>query len=168
MKYVVTFGEREVEIQVDQGDDGQFDLVVDGRPARADFRPAGGESLFSLLLDNCSFEVSVVRKEEVSQVTLRGRSLDMRVESEQERNARLVGGTGKTHRRYAVKSPMPGFVSRLLIREGEEVQTGTPLLILEAMKMENEIRAVAPGTVARVLVKEQQPVNGGDELVLVD
>ena len=69
--------------------------------------------------------------------------------------------------RSTVKSQMPGIVTRVLVEEGAEVEAGQSLLILEAMKMENEIRCAAAGTVEKILVSEQQTVNGGDPLVVI-
>ncbi|MAG59078.1 MAG: hypothetical protein CMJ83_22555, partial [Planctomycetes bacterium] len=134
----------------------------------ADLQPAGGQSMFSLVLEPETFEVSVVRTEDVSRVTLRGHDLSLRVESEQERNARLVDTAGGTAGAHTVKSLMPGRVVRILVREGEQVDAGTPLLILEAMKMENEIRAAAGGQVMRILVEEGQTVGNGEALVMVE
>ena len=81
MNYVVTFGERELEVGLVARDDGLFDLIVDGRTLTADLRSAGGESLYSLILDQESYDVAVVRKGDMSQVTVRARELALRVEA---------------------------------------------------------------------------------------
>jgi len=167
MKYVVTFGEREIEVELDSMNNGHSQLIVDGDPVSADLRGAGGNSLYSMILDGRSYDVAVVRKEDVHQVTVRARQLDLLVESEQQRNARLLAGASGASRAHTVKSQMPGIVTRTLVREGEEVEAGTPLLILEAMKMENEVRAIHAGTIQRLLVKQGQTVNGGDDLVVI-
>ena len=64
-----------------------------------------------------------------------------------------------------VIAPMPGNIWKVLVKEGEAVKQGQVLIILEAMKMENEIMAPADGTVASLYVKEGVAVNGGDLLV---
>lgn len=66
-----------------------------------------------------------------------------------------------------VESPMPGNVWKVLVKEGQAVKDGETLIILEAMKMENEIPAPCDGTVASVHVKEGDAVNGGDILVSI-
>ncbi|MCA9990431.1 MAG: biotin attachment protein [Ardenticatenaceae bacterium] len=66
-----------------------------------------------------------------------------------------------------VKAPIPGLITRVLVRPGEQVEAGQILLVLEAMKMENEIRAPMMGTVSTVLVVPQQSVARGDMLVEV-
>ena len=64
-----------------------------------------------------------------------------------------------------IKALMPGRVTRILVQEGESVRKGAGLLILEAMKMENEIQAPADGTIDRILVTPGQTVEGGAELL---
>ena len=166
MRYVVSHGDRVLELEVQDRDDGRAEVLIDGVTHIADLRAAGGTSLFTLLLDRASYDVAVVPRDDGTRVTLRSRELVLQVESEQERNARLVGHH-QGSRAHTVKSAMPGFVARLLVSEGDEVEVGTPLLILEAMKMENEVRALGPGTVQKVLVAERQTVNGGDPLIQI-
>lgn len=70
--------------------------------------------------------------------------------------------------RQQVVAPMPGKVIRLLVSVGDEVQTGQGLVVVEAMKMQNEIRSPKKGKVERLQVKEGQAVNAGDVLAWVD
>ena len=63
---------------------------------------------------------------------------------------------------------MPGKVIRVLAQVGEKVEAGQGLLVVEAMKMQNEIRSPKTGTVERILAKEGQPVNAGEVLVWID
>ncbi|ASJ06533.1 acetyl-CoA carboxylase biotin carboxyl carrier protein subunit [Thermococcus pacificus] len=64
-----------------------------------------------------------------------------------------------------VTAPMPGKILRILVKEGEQVKTGQGLLILEAMKMENEIPAPKDGVVKKILVKEGDTVDTGQALI---
>ncbi len=70
--------------------------------------------------------------------------------------------------RQPIVAPMPGKVVRLLVRAGDRVEAGQGLLVVEAMKMQNEIRSPKSGTVERVLAKEGQPVTAGDVLAWVE
>jgi biotin carboxyl carrier protein len=63
---------------------------------------------------------------------------------------------------------MPGKIVRVLVQAGEKVQAGQGLLVVEAMKMQNEIRSPKSGSVERLLVKEGQPVNAGEILAWID
>jgi biotin carboxyl carrier protein len=70
--------------------------------------------------------------------------------------------------RQQIVAPMPGKIVRVLVREGELVEAGQGLLVVEAMKMQNEIRSPKSGTVERVLAQEGQPVNAGEILAWVN
>ena len=70
--------------------------------------------------------------------------------------------------RQQVLAPMPGKIVRLLVQAGEKVKAGQGLMVVEAMKMQNEIRSPKSGSVERVLVKEGQPVNAGEVLAWID
>lgn len=67
-----------------------------------------------------------------------------------------------------IESPMPGNIWKILVKEGQEVKSGDVLLILEAMKMENEILAPRDGKVASITTSEGSAVNTGDKLVIMD
>lgn len=167
MKYIVTHGDREIELELEPRDDGRYGVTIGDREFVADLRSGGGRSLHSLILGTDAYEVSVITGDEESRVALRGHALDLRVESEQERNARLVdaasGGSGP----QTIKSVMPGRVVKVLVAVGDEVEAGQSLLILEAMKMENEIRARSAGTVTELLVAEGATVGNGEALVKI-
>jgi len=68
---------------------------------------------------------------------------------------------------YTLKAPMPGSVLEVKVSEGDSVKDGDVLLVLEAMKMENELTASQPGNVSQVLVKKGDSVNSGDPLVVL-
>ncbi|HWP50801.1 MAG TPA: biotin/lipoyl-containing protein [Clostridia bacterium] len=74
----------------------------------------------------------------------------------------IVAASGK-----AVNAPMPGTVLKMLVKQGDKVANGQVLLVLEAMKMENEIFAPCDGTVTAVAVKEGSSVNSGDAMVTI-
>jgi biotin carboxyl carrier protein len=70
--------------------------------------------------------------------------------------------------RQQVAAPMPGKIVRVLVKAGEKVEAGQGLVVVEAMKMQNEIRSPKSGVVERVFASEAQPVNAGDVLMWVD
>ena len=76
-------------------------------------------------------------------------------------------GAFEAEGRQQILAPMPGKIARVLVQSGEKVQAGQGLLVVEAMKMQNEIRSPKNGTVERLLVKEGQPVNAGEVLCVV-
>jgi pyruvate carboxylase subunit B len=162
MNYIATVDGRTYRVGI-----GENNLTLDGAPVEIDLQSIDGGFHYSLLVGASSHEVFVERCEDVCFVSLGGQRY--RVEIDDER-ARRLG-----ERRAAVEeagdaeltSPMPGVVVAVLVEIGQEVRTGEGLLILEAMKMENEIRAMRTGVIEAVHVTPGQRVSQGDVLVRV-
>jgi acetyl/propionyl-CoA carboxylase alpha subunit len=100
-------------------------------------------------------------------VTLDGTRHDVAIEDERERAAHQTAGAAAKGP-VVVKSAMPGIIRAVLVKAGDAVAAGQPLVILEAMKMENELRADHAGVVREVKVGVGVPVDGGAELVVLD
>ncbi|MBS1961918.1 MAG: biotin/lipoyl-binding protein [Bdellovibrionales bacterium] len=79
-----------------------------------------------------------------------------------------VGASGGKKKATRVRAQMPGKIVRVLVKAGDEIAKDQPLLVMEAMKMENEIRATGPGKVGTVKVTEGQAVESGADLILID
>ena len=77
------------------------------------------------------------------------------------------GGLQQTHGRQEVVAPMPGKIVRVLVAAGQNVEVGQGLVVVEAMKMQNEIRATKSGQAARLLVREGQTVSAGEPLLVI-
>jgi biotin carboxyl carrier protein len=67
-----------------------------------------------------------------------------------------------------ILAPMPGKIVRVIVAEGDEVEAGQPLVVVEAMKMQNEIKATKNGKITKIAVKEATAVNAGDLLAIVE
>ena len=78
----------------------------------------------------------------------------------------MAGATG-AKKSMRVRAQMPGKIVRVLVKVGDEVAKDQPLLVMEAMKMENEIRATAPGRIETLKVSEGQAVESGADLILI-
>ena len=154
-------GAQAVDVRLERGS-----VSVDGVPVDASFQ-AGADGAFSLLLDGRSYS-GTVRKgpSGTHTVSIGGREVEVRVKDEQALLLERFGvGTsaGAAHRE--VHAPMPGLVLRVTVEAGQAVKAGEGLLVLEAMKMENELRAPGDGTVAALHVKPGDAVGKGDLLV---
>ncbi|MBI4601937.1 MAG: biotin/lipoyl-binding protein [Planctomycetes bacterium] len=90
------------------------------------------------------------------------------VQSERDRLRSVAKPAARRAERLVVASTLPGVIRRVLCRQGAEVEEGQALLTLEAMKMENEVRAELKGRVRALLVREGQVVNAGDLLVEIE
>ena len=119
-----------------------------------------------LLSEGRSFAVSIEGDDTEVDVTLAGYLYDIQIEDEREQAAhaaeRAISGGGGL-----VKSIMPGVVVSLFVKEGDEVEQGQPLLILEAMKMQNEIDSPHTGVIRTLHVAEGQAVAAGEKLVSI-
>lgn len=165
MNYFVHVLGKDRQITVHTRDDGRHEVTYLGETLIVDVATTG--ELHSLLVGGRSVEAQGNPTEGEWRLILRGRTLDVTVESEQERNARDVAGSTGAPKPSVVKASMPGFVSRVLVNVGDRVSKGTPVAIIEAMKMENEIRAESTGVVKEIRVKDRQTVNGGDILLVI-
>ena len=101
-------------------------------------------------------------------MTIAGNSYSVEAETSAIKLGALKAAVSRTKQAHIeVRSPMPGMVVRCEVREGERIVAGDGLLILEAMKMENEIRATKEGTIKKILVVDKQVVDKGELLLLI-
>ena len=165
MKYVTTVGEQTYSIEINR--DGE--IVIDGERFAADLHAIDGLGTYSLLLDNASFEALVEERQGELGVLLRGRLYPITVEDERARRlSEASGGSAAASGEVAIKSPMPGLIVAVKVSAGEAVTKGQPLVILESMKMENELKSPRAGKVASVRVEPRQAVEQGQVLVVVE
>lgn len=165
MKYVTTHENREILIEILD----EHHVVVDGVTYEVDFESVSGEPVHSLLVNSRSYEANVYPSEDGWQVLLRGALYSFRVEDEREKRLRTsIGGRLGEHREYHLKSPMPGLVVSVPVEDGQMVSIGEVLVILESMKMQNELKSPRNGTVARVRVKVGDSVEQRETLLSVD
>jgi len=145
-------------------DRSRMEAAVDGRKIVAD-AVLIFTGVYSILLDGRSFEVSVEKSGDGWLVRTPGR--EFQVEILDPRSWRRAhGGSIELEGRQQVVAPMPGKIIRVLAAAGQKVEAGQGLLVIEAMKMQNEIRSPKSGTVDR-LAQEGQTVNAGEILAVV-
>lgn len=162
MKYATTLNDKTYLIEIN--DDRH--VVVDGVEYTIDFTGVAGQSLYSLLLDQDSYEAFVDENEEAWQVLLRGALYEVRVADEREERLRKASsGIGVASGEFQLKAPMPGLIVAIPVGEGQTVGRGQNLVILESMKMQNELKSPRQGTVNRVRVKAGDSVEHNQVLV---
>jgi pyruvate carboxylase subunit B len=165
MRYYVEVEGRTVVVEV-----AAEGVSVDGRPVRADLQRVQGTHVRSLLLDGASHRL-VARRGATGgwQIHLRGRAYATEVVDERSRAIREMTGKGARHTGpRPLKAPMPGLVVKVEVGEGDPVLPRQGLVIVEAMKMENELRAEVAGRVSRVRVQPGQTVEKDQVLVEFD
>lgn len=162
MKYFVTVNGHAHEVDVVERL-GKLAVAVDGQPLELDYEEVDNLGQVALLAGGRSWAVSIEGDEHAVSATIAGHLYAVELEDERERAAHAAeresskgGGV--------VKSVMPGIVVKLLVKEGDTVEKGQSLLILEAMKMQNEIAAPAAGVVKTLHVREREAVSSGAKL----
>ncbi len=150
MKYVTTIDGREYIVDIID----EHRVNVDGVTYQVDFMPVGDQPVYSLVVNGESFDAHVYPNEDAWQVLFHGSLFTANVEDEREKRLRAaLAGKVAEHEDFHLKAPMPGMVVSIPVTEGQPVQRGNVLVILESMKMQNELRSPRDGKVVRLRVK---------------
>jgi biotin carboxyl carrier protein len=164
MKYITTLDGKEYLIEVVD----EHHVSVNGRAQEVDFESVSGQPVYSLILDGKSYESYVYETEEGWQVLTRGRQYNLTIEDEREKRLRAAAGGGVAESgEFHLKAPMPGLVVAIPVNEGDKVEKGQVILILESMKMQNELKSPKAGTVGRIRVKQGEKVEQRQALLSV-
>lgn len=166
IRYFVTVNGNERVVDLTENGNGTLHVELDGTPVTADLTQLGS-SLHSLLLDGHSREMVLERDAERVIVYLDGERIETTVHDEVSRALSAVtdhAATGASD----VFAPMPGVVVGIPIAVGSTVTVGQPVIVVEAMKMQNELAAETDGVVTSIEVAVGDNVSGGDLLVKLE
>jgi biotin carboxyl carrier protein len=164
MKYYATIDDQIYEIEINQ----LGELCINGECVEVDFQSIAGGSIYSLLLGHASYEALVEARDECYEVLLQGTLYRVYVQDERLRRlAQASRGFAPPGGQIVIKAPMPGLVVDVPVKEGQAVEDGSVLVVLESMKMENELRAPRAGVVSRVRVQSGQSVEQHQALVAI-
>jgi biotin carboxyl carrier protein len=148
----------------------KLQILVNGHPVEVDAQFLDGVAqvepgVYSVLLEGRSFEVRVIAARKGLQLEVDGRRFAAEVRDPRDRSQRSAAAleTGRQN----ITAPMPGKVIRVLVREGDAVEVGQGLVVVEAMKMQNEMKALRGGQVVEVRVRDGDTVSAGDTLVVL-
>ncbi|HEX2621115.1 MAG TPA: biotin/lipoyl-containing protein [Phototrophicaceae bacterium] len=163
MKYITTINDQKFEVEI--RNDGS--VWVNGVQRQVDFFPLT-DSLYSLIMDNTSHEVVVEAHDGMYDVLMGGRMytstvLDERAQLMKSRRGGLEADSGE----ISIKAPMPGLIVAIQVSEGDAVKGGQTVVILESMKMQNELKAPRDGTVQRISVKAGDTVEQKKVLITI-
>ena len=148
-------------------EDGRWQVSLDGQPRKADAVEIA-PNIFSILLDGQSHEIRVAPQTD-GRLTLQSGDHEFTAEVNDPRAWKgRRHGQIEAQGRQQIIAPMPGKVVRLLVKAGDKVEAGQGILVVEAMKMQNEVRSPKTGTVERLQAQEGQPVNAGQVLAWID
>jgi biotin carboxyl carrier protein len=147
---------------------GALEARLEGKPIDVDVVEVAGRAQLNVRVNGRVVDLTTEGAPPEIGAVASGHRSYVRVESERMRSAEQAKKGGAKGGDKAVKSPMPGRVVKVLVARGDAVQPGQGLLVLEAMKMENEVRARAAGVVAEIHVAPGTAVEGGAKLVTLD
>ena len=165
MKFEAQLDGEVVPVEV-TGSGGRYHFVLGTEALDVDARATGGGG-WSLLLGDASTTADVTEEDGSYVVHVEGETYTIRVEEETRYIIRTRGG-GAGSGGQVLKAPMPGRVVLVEVTVGQSVQPGDGLIVLEAMKMENEFKATVAGTVKEIRAQNGQTVNPGDVLVVIE
>lgn len=164
MKLWVTLDGRETEVTF-HTEGERLVLETEGRHLEADFVRLPDGEVYSLIIDGRSHVVRVSPAAEGLEVELRGSVIPVEVKHPLERMLQSSSGGTRAARGETVSAPMPGVVVALRVKPGDTVQAGQAVVVVEAMKMQNELTVAHDGVVTEVLVTERAAVAAGQALV---
>ncbi len=164
MKYYTTVGDREEQVELSAGG-----LRVGDETVEAELAAVPDSPVRHLRVGSRGWRLTARRTDEGWEIRIGGRAIAVGVEDERSRRVReMTGGGPAAHGPTEVRAPMPGKIVRVEVEPGQEVEEGSPLVVMEAMKMENELGAERAGTVKDVSVEAGQTVNQSDLLVRIE
>ena len=163
MRYITTINDKEFVIDIQR--DGT--ILVNGEKREVDFL-ALGPSLYSVITEHTSHEMVVEERGSLIEVLMRGRLFTSHVLDERTQlMASRRGGSEPETGEIVIKAPMPGLILEIPVAEGQQVTKGQTVVILESMKMQNELKAPRDGTVETIAVKPGQSVEQHKVLVTI-
>jgi pyruvate carboxylase subunit B len=164
MKYYTRVDNTEYEVEIN----GES-ILLNGEPVNVDLMRSGAAELYSVLFGGRSYEMLVNSDRFNYTINVRGVQFQVQVEDERARRmnrARRLPALPDGE--LAITAPIPGLVVRVLVAVGDVIEEGQPVVLLEAMKMENELRAMRGGVVKSVLVSSGQRVDQNAPLLVLE
>ncbi len=174
MKYIAKIKDKKFKISIEEKDD-KLEVILDNIPVSVDFTLVKPPNFLSFLLDNRSYDAEVnvdSGRQDATQkyfVTIKGKKYECILEDEKFAKLKdFAGIKSKTKVEKEFKTPMPGLVVAVEVNEGDKVKAGDGLVIVEAMKMENELKASFDAKIKQINVKPGQPVEKDEVLIVFE
>jgi len=160
-------GEQEYIVNLTEDSQNHFTIEIDGRKHVIDFAMAG-DDVYSIIIDGRSHSMEIDEKGDIFNILMEnGDMFAVEVLDEMKRLMKMRHSVG-LEGRQVIEAQMPGYIWKILVEKGQEVKAGEPLMILVAMKMENEIKAPKDGIVEDIFITLDQTVTTGDRLAVVE
>jgi len=155
MKYIAEVDGLEFPVEILDEHHARFGEEI----LEVDLAAVSGQPLYSMIVNGESFEGYVYPDEGSWQVLLLGCSYSVNIEDEREKRLRSSeSGLIRADLEFTLKAPMPGLAIDVQVNEGQQVKKGQTLIILESMKMQNDLRAPIAGSIVRLRIKVGESV----------
>jgi biotin carboxyl carrier protein len=164
MSYIVKVDDKEYKIDIDR-EGNAFTVHLDEKDIRVDIAAPYQDSRMSLVIGNKLY--SIVFDSE-NHVVVNEEEYATAVSDEYLHKLMMASPSAGQKHEATITVPMPGLVVELEVKEGDSVKAGQGLLIVEAMKMQNEIKAPKDGVVKKILIKKGQSVNSREKLMVIE
>lgn len=163
--------EGEFEVNLTERAPGDYCAIVNGKEYHVDFQQIN-ETIYSVIIDGQSYAVDMTEKGDKYDVIVNGDHFNVEVLDEMKKLMKMRTSS-TVEGRQVIEAPMPGYIWKMLKEVGDEVKAGEPIMILVAMKMENEIKSPKDGVIQEIFVKasenpQESTVAMGDKLAVVE
>ena len=165
MKYITTIDEQEYIVElVEPGV-----VKINNVEYQVDFEEVGGQNIFTLLINGKSFEAHISEGEgNLWKVLMQGMLYEANVIDEREKRlSEAAGHVVKGNGTFMLRSPMPGMITKLPVNIDDEVKAGDVLVILESMKMQNELNSPQAGIVTDIRIAEGDYVEQNQIIMII-
>ena len=168
MKFFAKANNKSYELELDNSTE-PISVHVNGRLIKADLVLISKEDFYSLLVDNRSYQLFIKKDSQGYDVAIGGQRFFVELQDEKTRQPRnLLKADEKPKGQIEIKAPMPGLIVKIEVEEGQKINKGDGLVIIEAMKMENEVRANVGGIIKQIFKKEEETVEKDMVLMIIE
>src|SRR5579864_4352440 len=164
MIYEITIDERNYRVELNRVD-GRWDCRLDGKPVEID-AVLPRRDVLSILIKGKAYEIKRERSATDLHLWVGSARYGVQLRDPRSLRGRAATDDGKGPRKLV--APMPGKIVRVLVAESAEVEAGQGVVVVEAMKMQNEIKSPKKGVVRKLVAMEGAAVNAGDVLAVVE
>ena len=167
MAYIININDRSFKVRVEEIEIAKYRILLDDKEYIIDAHKTERD-VFSIITNGRSFEVDLNDKGEYYEVLIDGNYFKIYASDEKKRFLKDNRRGGLAVGKQIISAPMPGKVAKMLVKVGEKVKIGDGIVVIEAMKMENELKSPIDGEVKEINVEEGIAVDKGTKLVVVE
>jgi biotin carboxyl carrier protein len=165
MTYEIVVGEKQHRLELNKGENG-FLCKLDGEEIQVD-AVMPRRDVLSIVIEGQAYEVKREQGREDLHLWVKSARYPVQLRDPRSLRSRRAGA-GEAAGPRKMTAPMPGKVVRILVEEGATVEAGQGVVVVEAMKMQNELKSPKNGTVQKITTKEGATVNAGDVLAIIE